>query len=261
LSALETEVGVVTESRIDGLEGSLSALSTTVGEHTTAITSLGQEDARLAGLITGNTNKFADYSTTEQMNKAISDAVAGADLSSYAKVTDVEAIYKAGVDGGEATGVLAEEIARAIAAEEANADAISTLIGDDKDMTIRAIAAAETAKIVAGADADYDTLKEIAEYIASDKTNAAGINNTLAAHNTILAGIGGAEDEHKSVTAYVADYVNDAIAALVHPKASAEVTVAADGTLGIGQISTDKLVQGADTLVLNGGNASVTAAK
>ena len=38
-------------------------------------------------------------------------------------------------------------------------------------------------------------------------------------------------------------------------KASDEVTVATDGTLGIGTVSTDKLVQGSDTLILNGGNA------
>ena len=38
-------------------------------------------------------------------------------------------------------------------------------------------------------------------------------------------------------------------------KASDEVTVANDGTLGIGTISTDKLVNGTDTLVLNGGSA------
>lgn len=39
-------------------------------------------------------------------------------------------------------------------------------------------------------------------------------------------------------------------------KASDEVTVANDGTLGIGAISTDKLVNGTDTLVLNGGSAN-----
>ena len=38
-------------------------------------------------------------------------------------------------------------------------------------------------------------------------------------------------------------------------KASDEVTVATDGTLGIGSVSTDKLIQGSDTLILNGGNA------
>ena len=39
-------------------------------------------------------------------------------------------------------------------------------------------------------------------------------------------------------------------------KASEEVTVDASGALGIGKVSTDKLVQGVDTLVLNGGSAT-----
>ena len=54
----------------------------------------------------------------------------------------------------------------------------------------------------------------------------------------------------------------DAIAALtstvnaiVQPKSSEEVTVAADGTLGLGKVSTDKLEMGNDTLVLDGGSA------
>lgn len=40
----------------------------------------------------------------------------------------------------------------------------------------------EIAKVVAGADAKYDTLKEIADYIASDKTNAATLTATVEAN-------------------------------------------------------------------------------
>jgi hypothetical protein len=39
-------------------------------------------------------------------------------------------------------------------------------------------------------------------------------------------------------------------------KASDEVTVSTDGILGIGTISTDKIVQGEQTLILNGGSAT-----
>lgn len=51
--------------------------------------------------------------------------------------------------------------------------AINTLIGSDSSKSARAIAAEEVAKIVAGADASYDTLKEIADWIMSDTTGAA----------------------------------------------------------------------------------------
>lgn len=53
---------------------------------------------------------------------------------------------------------------------------IATLIGadaGDKRKSARAIAAEEVAKVVANAPADFDTLKEIAAYIESDKTGAA----------------------------------------------------------------------------------------
>ena len=53
---------------------------------------------------------------------------------------------------------------------------IATLIGadaGDKRKSARTIAAEEVAKVVANAPADLDTLKEIAAYIESDKTNAA----------------------------------------------------------------------------------------
>jgi hypothetical protein len=48
-----------------------------------------------------------------------------------------------------------------------------------------------------------------------------------------------------------------AIADIIQPKASEEISVAEDGTLGINKISTDKLVQGDKTLVLSGGTATV----
>lgn len=53
----------------------------------------------------------------------------------------------------------------------------------------------------------------------------------------------------KTVSAYIADQ----IAILVQPKESNEISVAEDGTLGIREVSTDKLVQGTKTLVFNGG--------
>jgi hypothetical protein len=47
------------------------------------------------------------------------------------------------------------------------------------------------------------------------------------------------------------------VAKIVQPKSSNEITVATDGTLGLGIVSTDKLTQGNDILVLYGGSASV----
>lgn len=57
---------------------------------------------------------------------------------------------------------------------------VATLIGEDADKSVRAISAEEVAKIVAGADKDYDTLKEIADYINSDKTGAAQMQTDIS---------------------------------------------------------------------------------
>ena len=86
---------------------------------------------------------------------------------------------------------------------------VNTLVGEDTNKSARAIAAEETAKIVAGADASYDTLKEIADWISSPRTDAASMNSAIVALQGIVAGIGG-EGEKATVVAYV----TDAIAAL-----------------------------------------------
>ena len=238
------------------IEGSITALqtltnghTTTITEHGTKIAALENKDTELAGLIQSNTNKFADYSTTTQMNAAIEAAIADADLGTYAKKADLEAIYKAGVDNEPATGVLAEEIARATAAEKVNSDAIAALIGDDTGKTIRVIASEETAKIVAGADTKYDTLKEIADFIMNDETGAAAMANDISA----LKGTVG--DAESGLVKAVANNAA-AIAAIVQPKASDEISVAENGTLGIIKMNVNKLEQTAgEVLVLNGGSA------
>lgn len=52
------------------------------------------------------------------------------------------------------------------------------------EKTARTIAAEEVAKIVAGADTNYDTLKEIADYIKGDAAGAAELKNKVSALGT-----------------------------------------------------------------------------
>jgi len=252
-------------SRITALEGRATNLET--------------RDTELAALIQGNTDKFASYSTTEQMNKAISDAVAGADLSSYAKVTALEAIYKAGEGEAAATGILAEEIARAKAAEEANAGAIAAIVGEDSGKTIRAIATeeakAEVAALVGEAPEALDTIHEIASWIKNDETGAAAMSAEIAEHSGILAGFGG-EGQPSTVLAAIATAKQEAIDAIPalaiataevlggvkSSDAENKVAVGADGTMEVNSMNVNKLVQtSGDTLILNGGSATVQAAE
>jgi ATP-binding cassette subfamily B protein len=66
----------------------------------------------------------------------------------------------------------------------------------------------------------------------------------------------GGEIKLDGIDTTVVAYVENAIAAIVMPKASAEITVAEDGTLGIGTVNVNKLSQTeGEELILNGGNA------
>lgn len=86
-------------------------------------------------------------------------------------------------------------------------DKATTLMGSDVNKSARTIASEEVAKIVAGADESYDTLKEIADWISSHKTDATAMNSAITALEAIVDGIGG-EGEKATVVEYVTDAIN-----------------------------------------------------
>lgn len=85
---------------------------------------------------------------------------------------------------------------------KADGTVVATLVGEDSGKSVRAISAEEVAKIVAGADESYNTLKEIADWIMSDSTGAAKMANDITRLDAILDGIGG-DGEQATVVAYV----------------------------------------------------------
>ena len=64
---------------------------------------------------------------------------------------------------------------------------IATLVGEDKDKSVREISSEEVAKIVNSADTKYDTLKEIADWILNDTTGAAQMANDIEGLKAISA--------------------------------------------------------------------------
>ena len=71
---------------------------------------------------------------------------------------------------------------------KANEDAIAVLNGEGEG-SVKAQVAAGIAEVVADADADFDTLKEIADWILNDKEGAAALQNTVAGHTTLIEGL------------------------------------------------------------------------
>ena len=84
----------------------------------------------------------------------------------------------------------AEAIQGNAEAIQANADAIALLNNDATvEGSVAHTVATEIAEIVAGADADFDTLKEIADWIVNDTTGAASMANDIQALENKLAGV------------------------------------------------------------------------
>ena len=117
----------------------------------------------------------------------------------------VEALEKGTYDDTAVKNLIAtnaEGIATNKAAHEANAAAIEILNGDGDGSVSKiatTIAATKVAEIVAGANADFDTLKEIADWILNDTTGAADMANKIKSLTTLVG--------DKSVATQIADAI------------------------------------------------------
>jgi uncharacterized protein YqgV (UPF0045/DUF77 family) len=181
------------------------------------------------------------------------------------KITEMIADVNANV-GESAAGVLAQLNAHKTAADgkfaevntaiKANADAIAVLNGEGTGSVKKQVADG-IASIVASAPSDFDTLKEIADYIANDKLGATELTNKVNANATAIAVLNGTGEGS------VSKKISDAIAGIPAATASAlglvkigeTMSVTADGTINVAKVSTDILVQGENELVLMGGSA------
>ena len=140
--------------------------------------------------------KFLDQGGVSTLWTRIAEEVAKVDAKAADNAADIlahgtrlDAAEKA-IEALEAGTYDDSEIRGLITANDtaikANAAAIEVLNGDAETAgsvanTANAAAAAKVAEIVAGANADFDTLKEIADWILNDTTGAADMANDIAA--------------------------------------------------------------------------------
>jgi ribosome-binding protein aMBF1 (putative translation factor) len=166
--------------------------------------------------------KFLDQSGVSTLWTRVAEEVAKVDTKVKAHDTaietmqgQIEALEKGTYDDSELRGLIgANKTATETNAAniKKNTDAIGVLNGDVATSgsvahTATAIAAAKVAEIVAGADASYDTLKEIADWILNDTTGAANMANDISALENKLAGI------DTTVVAHVAAAIEAALKA------------------------------------------------
>ena len=117
--------------------------------------------------------------------------------------------------------------------------------GQDIDTALFATKEALEA-VIGNVEADYNSLEKIANVVKNQA-------NTTAEDFAELRSIIDTDN------VAISTYVTNQIATLVQPKESTEVSVSADGTLGIKELNVNKLVQTpGETLILSGGTATVS---
>ena len=175
--------------------------------------------------------------------------------------------YKAEVSAADLSTALATTINN-----KAEQTAIDTLVGNvsgDNAKSVRTISAEEVAKIVAGADQSYDTLKEIADWIMSDTTGAAKMATDITALQTKLElgthEVGGEQVEYSTVKAYVeaitATFISlTALSASTSGDGNAITAASYDNTTGAFSFTKGKTFTEAVTPAAAGNLASLTAA-
>ena len=161
-----------------------------------------------------------------------------------------EAQTAATYDDAEVRQLITDEAARAKVAEEANAAEIARVNG----------------VLVAALDNDeegLDSIKELATWINEHGTAAAGMSEAITANADAIAAI---NHETTGILAQAKSYADSAIANI--PVATAEdlglvkfdndtIQMNENNQLYTAKVSTDILVQGTQTLILNGGSAII----
>ena len=124
-------------------------------------------------------------------------AIQGHETRLAAAEGKIDALEKGTYDDAEVRGLIQD-----------NADAIAVLNGDADTTgsvanTAVQAAAAKVAEVVANADADFDTLKEIADWILNDTIGATQMSNAISALQNKMDGV--EETVVKSIAAAIED--------------------------------------------------------
>lgn len=258
ISALE-QADESLQSAINGEKAAREALAKIVnGEEgkpgiSAKIATLEAKDIELAGLISGNTEKFKEYYTKTETDTKIASKISENNTSLNAliqantnaindEITNRETAVQAVDDKIGGSFTTTDTVAKAIAQNASNISALQTLLNS---------------AIENNDPKALDSIKELAAWVSEHDTEVLPI---IEGHTAAINKLNGDVNTTGSVAKTVADAIADIPAATADTlglvKTSDEVVANSDGVLGIGQVSTDKLVNGSQELVLCGGNAN-----
>lgn len=186
---------IATTTALNALDGRVDTLEETIGNkaNTADLGALAVKDkVAEADLETNLATKVSNGNTAFGWgNHSQQGYLKAADITGKAdKVASATAGNFAGLDSN---GNLTDSGSKAsdFAVADHNHDAayagkdyeskVDTLIGEDADSSVRTIAASEVAKVVDNAPEKFDTLKEVADWIATDTTSSAQLQTSVAA--------------------------------------------------------------------------------
>lgn len=250
-----------------------NSLKGTVDGHVTAIAGKAAQTALDSAVARIAVNEGAIKTLNETTIPGINNNLA----NNYYKKTEiykkseVDDLIKDFATDAEVEAAIKVESDRAKLAEKANADALSVLIGShegDNARSVRAIAADEINTLVGGANSE-DTITNITtliEYVNANGGEVTGMQTDIGNLQAIVNGLGG-EGQPATVMALVEQEIAAIPLATLVEGEDGVVTVTKGLILPednkfemaagkVTAISTDLLVQGANTLILNGGSAS-----
>ena len=213
LESLEGSTLSEIAAKLTEIDGSLSKNATDIAGVTSRVDVLEQtvEDLGaidggegLAGVVNKVNNNAVAIETLNgegegSVKKAAADAQAAAEATAAADATAkadaAAADAKAYADGLAGNYEVAGAATAAETAAKGYADTLDTAM-DERVKVLEAIdheqlAADAVAAVVAGAESDFDTLKEVADWIASDKEGSAALQTTFSGHTESINTING----------------------------------------------------------------------
>lgn len=227
IAALTSNRKLATIEELNNLNENINSISTKIGT-----TSIGTEGTTITSAIKAlqdtvgasgeNSLGSQVIELTERMGKAETDLteLQGRVTTAEGKITNLEGemdVVQAATAGFDASSTIAakfatveETIGGISSTANTNKAAIAVLNGDKNTSgSVAHTAAAAVAEIVAGADTNFDTLKEIADWIKSDTTGAAEMANDIAEMQGLLGVVEG-NALPKTVDARIEEAIADA---------------------------------------------------
>lgn len=176
------------------ISNKLKALDASVLKNTQDIASVTERVAVVEAAI----EDLGSIEGGENLGSIVNKVNANAEAIATLKGEGEGSVKKAADDARDAAVAAAKEYADGLAG---NYDAAGTAAGLDAAMDVRVkaleaidhdkIAADAIAAVVAGAESDFDTLKEVADWIASDKEGSAALQTTVSNHTESINKING----------------------------------------------------------------------